>query len=123
MQTSASNTISSALAAAGCLEHALVRVELTNGLLLTGRIVRVDAATMNMMLDALIDTSVIRRDVAERGSAPEFEVSPAPLRCCNSVVVRGCHVRYIDFINEEADGGRSLDELVTVLGGVRPSLI
>ncbi|KEG11507.1 hypothetical protein DQ04_02551040 [Trypanosoma grayi] len=125
MESAGANTIPFALASAGCLQHALVRVELTNGVVMTGRIVQLDAETMNMKLDAVSDTAVRHRRCSgsdEKHATVTWEADPAALRCTNSVVIRGCHVRYIDFVDEEVGGGRGLHELMAAACVVRPSL-
>ncbi|ORC89885.1 uncharacterized protein TM35_000101530 [Trypanosoma theileri] len=146
--------IPSVLAAGGAVLHALVRVELTNGILLTGRIVEFDPETMNMKLDAISDTAVRRlhhqtppsssshgssnsgsnnnnnnnsnsggmKNTGKKNHTVELESDPVALRCISSIVVRGCHVRYLDFVNEEASGGRGLQELIAAVREVRPAL-
>ncbi|EAN88615.1 hypothetical protein C3747_6g2184c [Trypanosoma cruzi] len=116
-------TIPSVLAAGGHVQHSLMRVELTNGIVLTGRILQLDAVTMNMKLDAITDIAVRRRCGGGGGKKMEWETDPAALRCTSSVVIRGCHIRYIDFIDEEASGGRGLQELITAARTVRPTLV
>ncbi|RNF27483.1 putative small nuclear ribonucleoprotein [Trypanosoma conorhini] len=126
MEGASVQTIPSVLAAGGYLQHSLVRVELTNGIVLTGRVLQLDAATMNMKLDAVTDTAVCRRRCGEEGGTVEWETDPAALRCTSSVVLRGCHVRYIDFVDEEAGGGgggRGLQELTAAVRAVRPALV
>nr|CCC92278.1 conserved hypothetical protein [Trypanosoma congolense IL3000] len=122
MDAAASSTIPSAMGASGCLQHALVRVVMTNGMLLTGRIVEFDAVTMNMKLDAITDTAIVHSGADGNHKVPIYEANPAALLCCSSAVVRGCHVRYLDFIDEEVDGGRGLQELVAAVSAVRPSV-
>ncbi|CBH13565.1 hypothetical protein, conserved [Trypanosoma brucei gambiense DAL972] len=122
MDALTTSTIPSALAAAGCLQHSMVRVGLTNGMVLTGRIVEFDAVTMNMKLDAITDMAVLHSAAGEGCGDSAYETNPAALRCCNSVVVRGCHLRYMDFIDEESDNGRGLQELITAVRVVKPSV-
>lgn len=124
----------------GAALHCLVRIELTNGTILTGRITDMDPVTMNMKVDALDHVAVRRQftrrvETAGKGAsaqavAPrageeiryeEEEVKPVALRCVNSVVVRGATVRYIDFVSEEATGGRGLEDIVAVANSVVPS--
>ncbi|RNF03475.1 putative small nuclear ribonucleoprotein, partial [Trypanosoma rangeli] len=101
MEGAAVLTIPSVLATGGYLQHSLVCVELTNGIVLTGRILQIDAVTMNMKLDAITDIAVCRRRSGAEGAKVEWETDPAALRCTSSVVLRGCHIRYMDFIDEE----------------------
>ncbi|ESL07767.1 hypothetical protein TRSC58_04540 [Trypanosoma rangeli SC58] len=123
MEGAAVQTIPSVLAAGGYLQHSLVCVELTNGIVLTGRILQMDPVTMNMKLDAVTDIAVCRRRCDAEGAKVEWETDPAALRCTSSVVLRGCHIRYMDFINEETSGGRGLQELITAARTVRPALV
>lgn len=125
--------------------HALARVELTNGSVVVGRITAMEPLTMNMKLDGLRSAQVIREHVevqatgtstdpssfsSSSGVKPkttrrrEVEVHPIPLRCLSSVVVRGSHVRYIDFLSEEedrrgsSDGGTALESLIAAVQSV-----
>lgn len=131
--------------------HAKVRVELSNGTVVVGRITAMDPLTMNMKLDGLLSADVIRdetkaiahhdgaaaaeeekkrpkktserAEVAMGSYAPrrrELDSRPPPLRCLNSIVVRGSHIRYVDFLSEEEDGrsGRGLEEIITAVQSV-----
>ncbi|CAG9572166.1 conserved hypothetical protein [Leishmania major strain Friedlin] len=132
--------------------HALVRVELTNGTMVVGRLLEMDAATMNIKVDAITLTAVRRRRGRSREDAPAtralatagsssssspaggshgltarktedtIEVNPMALRCIQSIVVRGAYIRYLDFIHETKDGGTSYGEVLVAAEQVRPSV-
>lgn len=129
--------------------HALVRVELTNGTVVVGRLLEMDAATMNTKVDAITLTAVRRRRGRPREDAPAtralatagssspaggshgmavrkaedtIELSPIALRCIQSIVVRGACIRYLDFIHETKDGGTSYGEVLVAAEQVRPSV-
>ncbi|GET87488.1 hypothetical protein, conserved [Leishmania tarentolae] len=108
--------------------HALVRVELTNGTMVVGRLLEMDAATMNIKVDAITHTAVRRRCGRTRKDAPAarmaedtIEVNPIALRCIQSIVVRGTCIRYLDFIHETKDSGTSYGEVLVAAEQVRPS--
>ncbi|AYU77709.1 hypothetical protein CGC20_36815 [Leishmania donovani] len=129
--------------------HALVHVELTNGTMVVGRLLEMDAATMNIKVDAITLTAVRRRRGRSREDAPAtralvtagssspvcgshglaarkaedtIEVNPIALRCIQSIVVRGACIRYLDFIHETKDGGTSYGEVLVAAEQVRPSV-
>ncbi|CAJ1007115.1 hypothetical protein Q4I28_002429 [Leishmania naiffi] len=121
--------------------HALVRVELTNGTIVVGRLLEMDAATMNIKVDAITFTAVRRRHghpgatpdksnssagvvhgLAARKAEDAVEVSPIALRCIQSIVVRGACIRYLDFIHEAKDGGTSYGEVLVAAEQVKPSV-
>lgn len=133
-------TLPAALASGPAL-HGLVRVELTNGTLVVGRLLEMDPITMNLKIDAITYKAVRRRHVPAHPSpgqqgpssslsasaSPttmliEEEVDPIALRCTNSMVVRGACVRFLDFIQEGKDGGSSFGEVVAAAAQVRPSV-
>ncbi|KAG5482054.1 hypothetical protein LSCM1_05769 [Leishmania martiniquensis] len=124
--------------------HALVRVELTNGTMVVGRLLEMDAATMNIKVDAIALAAVRRRHgrprkddpamgnssssaggshgLAARKAEDTVEVRPIALRCVQSIVVRGACIRYLDFIHEAKDGGTSYGEVLEAAEQVRPSV-
>ncbi|KPI85558.1 hypothetical protein ABL78_5387 [Leptomonas seymouri] len=138
MSSDTAVTLPSALASGPAL-HALVRIELTNGTIVVGRLLELDAATMNVKLDAITSTAVRRHhrlDSAVRESgvshstpagssaaAPvdTIESNPIALRCIQGMVIRGACIRFIDFIWEGKDGGTSYGEVEAVAQQVRPS--
>lgn len=157
--TAASSLTIPEVLAQGPALHAKVRVELSNGTVVVGRVTAMDPLTMNMKLDGLLSADVIREEHTKRierhdavaaeedgkhnksereeeekkGKAfahqqrmtfpttrrRELDCRPPPLRCLNSIVVRGSHIRYVDFLSEE-DGrsGNGLDELITAVQSV-----
>ncbi|KAK7194952.1 hypothetical protein NESM_000417700 [Novymonas esmeraldas] len=124
--------------------HALVRVELTNSAIVVGRLLEMDAATMNLKIDAITLAAVRRRrhhhhhtsSGAATAAAPAavvggsvddaaedaVEVNPIALRCVQSIVIRGACVRYLDFLHEAKDGGASYGEVLAAAEQVRPSI-
>ncbi|KAG5508833.1 hypothetical protein JKF63_05335 [Porcisia hertigi] len=130
--------------------HALIRVVLTNGTMVVGRLLEMDAATMNIKVDAITLTAVrrsnssLREDAtparalatsgnsnspaagihgAAAGKAEDtIELNPIALRCIQSIVVRGAYIRYLDFIHETKDGGTSYGEVLAAAEQVRPSV-
>ncbi|AIN96996.1 small nuclear ribonucleoprotein, putative [Leishmania panamensis] len=147
---SASATTLPGVLARGPALHALVRVELTNGTIVVGRLLEMDAATMNMKVDAITFTAVRRQHghpgadapatrslatpgksnssagvvhgLAARKAEDAVEVSPIALRCIQSIVVRGACIRYLDFIHEAKDGGTSYGEVLVAAEQVKPSV-
>lgn len=95
--------------------HTMARVELTNGIRLTGRITEMDPLTLNLKITALTHVAVRRpRDPSEE------ELLPVAMRCVCETVVRGAAVRYIDFLPEPGAGAGRLDEIRGVAQAVRP---
>jgi small nuclear ribonucleoprotein (snRNP)-like protein len=141
MSSSAAVTLPSVLANGPAL-HALVRVQLTNGTIVVGRLLEMDAATMNLKLDAITSTAVRRRqrrsnltadntvshstDTLTRSADTQnemdtIEANPIALRCIQGMVIRGACVRFLDFIREGKDGGTSYGEVEAAAQQVRPS--
>ncbi|KAG5504271.1 hypothetical protein JIQ42_06103 [Leishmania sp. Namibia] len=102
--------------------HALVCVELTNGTMVVGRLLEMDAATMNIKVDAITLAAVRRRHTRPCKAEDTVEVHPIALRCMQSIVVRGACIRYLDFIHETKDGGTSYGEVLEAAERVRPSV-
>lgn len=148
MSSAAAVTLPSALASGPAL-HALVRVELTNGTIVVGRLLEIEAATMNVKLDAISSTAVRRRQrhtspgadggqgrSSSSGVLPAvdslaataavsvvdgIEPRPIALRCIQGMVIRGACIRFLDFIREGKDGGTSYGEVEAAALQVRPS--
>lgn len=91
--------------------HALVRVVLTNGMTVVGRIATVDPQTMNVRLEGILHTAVRRIQTSTNSKLQNSDYSltivveenPAALRCLQSIVVRGSHIQYLDFLSEYND--------------------
>lgn len=131
----AGTSLPSVLSAAPIL-HALVRVELTNGVVLHGRIAELEPLTMNMRLEEINETTVLRRaskPAAAAGSSSSpattnstqkvaLEKNPAALRCVKSAVIRGAMVKSVEFLSEEASGGRGVGDLLAAVDHVTPTV-
>lgn len=150
----AAPTIPSVLAGSASL-HSLCRIEMTNGVVVRGRLMELDPLTLNVRIEEIGGTSVRRlapadppragggdtrragktsreeegeatatAAAADGSSGPlvlDEEIDPLALQCVSGMVIRGAHVRYIDFISEEGAGGRDLGDILAAVSTVRPT--
>lgn len=104
--------------------HTLVRVELTNGSIITGRLVAMDPQTMNLKLDGIVEVAVRRVSSsgtsADQKSSQWLDPEPVGLRCLRTIIVRGSHVQFLDFLSEAEEGGRGLESIREAVENVSP---
>ncbi|KPA78018.1 hypothetical protein ABB37_06773 [Leptomonas pyrrhocoris] len=107
MSSTAAVTLPGALASGPAL-HALVRVELTNGTLVVGRLLEMDAATMNVKVDAITSTAVRRRLRRRSSTAAESDVhhgsSASSSAAANSVVAAAAAATAAAFVDTVEPG-------------------
>jgi small nuclear ribonucleoprotein (snRNP)-like protein len=79
--------------------HKPVRLELNNGLQIMGRVISYDAQTMNMVLDNITASGAL---TTTADGEKQWLPSPPQLAAAHRVIIRGSHLRYIDFLEPSA---------------------